>query len=161
MRSIFTLLALLVLIPTRAPVLAQTLEHSTGGTVADSLMKAWVQMWETDDVDAVAELYADDVVIHTDTFATGLQGKHDVLEVTARRMAQVGPLVIEPDHSFQQGDIAYQTGRFLINGETGAYSFVFVRQKEGTWKLRYTYYLHDKLAGARPYRRTTPPNNAL
>ena len=146
MRFVLTVVALIFLCSEQKAG-AQTLEHSVGGTVADSLMEAWVQMWETDDVEAVAALYADDVVIQTDTFATGLRGHAAVLEVTAQRMAEVGPLVIHPDHSFQRGDMAYQTGRFLINGETGAYTFIFQREDDRVWRLRYTYYLHDKLMG--------------
>ena len=110
-------------------------------------MEAWGQMWETDDVEAVAALHADDVVIHTGTFTMGLQGRAAVLEVTAQRMAEVGPLVINPDRSFQRGGMAYQTGRFLINGETGAYSSIFHREGDGGWRLRVTYSLHDKLMG--------------
>ena len=141
----YILAALLLTFFITAPTQAQTLEHSVGSTIADSLMVEWTRMWNSDDLDAISDLYANDVVLHADTSSQGLIGKPSVLNATSVRMEETGALKIEPDHSFQRGDISYQTGRFLINRETGAYSFIFHHKVDRGWKLKYTYYLHDKL----------------
>lgn len=128
---------------------AQTFER----TIADELMEQWVEMWRTDDVEAVRRLYADDVVLHADTFPTGPVGIEAVMEATERRMKAAGPLQIFPLDSFQRGDLSCQVGRFLIDEVTGSYTFIFARQADNQWKLRYTYYLHD------PQPHTTTDNS--
>lgn len=112
-------------------------------TVADQLMAQWVEMWRTDDVEAVRHLYAEDVVLHADTFAGGVVGIEAVMDATEQRMRVAGPLQISPLDSFQGGDLSYQVGRFSIDEATGSYTFIFARRSDGEWKLRYTYYLHD------------------
>lgn len=134
---LFTLLAL-----PRAGV-PQVPERSAGGTAADSLMQVWVEMWATDDHERGRTLYAEDVVSHHDVSAKGLYGIEANVEADRKQMARVGPLQIEPDHSFERGGVSCQTGRYAIAENTGVYTFIFHRQQSGDWKLRYLYIRHD------------------
>lgn len=110
-------------------------------------MQRWVEIYNADDVEALREFYADDVVTGNDVTGTDARGKEAVLAGSAARMTVTEGLRVEPLYSYEAGDLAYQAGRWMIHAPdgwlTGAHVFIFQRGADGQWRLQSTYYVHD------------------
>lgn len=118
--------------------------------VADSLMERWVQIYNGDDVEALREFYAEDVVTVNDAGGTAAEGREAVLAGSRARMAETHGLDIQPLYSYEEDDLAYHVGRWVIHAPngwvTGTHTFIFQRTPDGPWKLKSTYYTHDPVA---------------
>jgi ketosteroid isomerase-like protein len=120
-------------------------------TVADSLMKQWVKIYNTDDADALEEFYAEDVSTSSDGRAGVTVGRKAVLAGSIKQMARTKNLEVEALYSYEEGNRAYHMGRFIIEVEgkptTGAYVFFFRKESPATnWQLHFAYYIHDPAA---------------
>ena len=64
--------------------------------VADSLMQRWVEIYNADDVEALRELLAENVVMMDDTLGTTGEGRDPLIPEYARVMAALSSLQIRP-----------------------------------------------------------------
>lgn len=112
---------------------------ASGAQLADSLMSRFVSVWNSDDYDALPDLFAADVVyldannqhvVGRDSFAIALRGAME----NTRQMA------ITPVRSGGSGDRAYHIGRWTLDGgarpaHRGVHSFIFQREGDGQWRI--------------------------
>jgi len=130
---------------------AQPTAQTARSTVADSLMQRWVEIFTANDAEALRTFFAEDVVMMDDALGTTGEGRDALVPVFEDGMAVTDSLQIRPFYSYDEGDHAYQVGRWLIYGpgdnwRTGTYTFIFSREAGGHWELQSHYYTHDPVA---------------
>lgn len=150
MRSIIFLFVTVLILQT--DLKAQHISHPT----VDSLMTRWVEIYNSDDADALSTYYADNVVVASDTLASTVQGKAAAIAGSHKRMQVTQDLKVHPLYSYLEDGVAYQIGRWAITDPsgrlTGAHSFIW-HKIEGKWKLRYAYYIHDPVARIKEFKK--------
>lgn len=150
MRTIIFLFITFTLIQT--DLRAQQISHPT----VDSLMTRWVEIYNSDDADALGTYYAEDIVVASDTLASTVQGKSAAIEGSSKRMQVTKNLKVHPLYSYLEGYVAYQIGRWTITDPsgklTGVHNFIW-HKIDGNWKLRYAYYLHDPVGRIEEFKK--------
>lgn len=102
----------------------------------DLVMEKFAQAWSKDDVNAVATLLTNDVIL---VDAKPVSGKEAVMAWAKKQMAATGLLTVQSVRSVVGGDVGAQMGRWSLavsdgKVETGNHTFIVKREKDG-WKI--------------------------